>query len=78
MKTKLALEELKRLVYHNYESANNDYFEEELSSKLNLDNKDSTIFEDNLLIFLIRMHLIRLGVITNPMYPRLEVSHYQK
>ena len=29
MKTKLALEELKRLVYHNYESANNDYFEEE-------------------------------------------------
>ena len=71
MKIKLALEEPKRLVYHNYESFNNNYCEEELLSKLNLGNKDCTIFEDNLLIFLIRMHLIRLGVITNHMYPRL-------
>ena len=42
MKTNLALEEPKRLVYRNYESFNNDYFEEELSSKLDLNNKDST------------------------------------
>ena len=35
-KTKLALED-----------PSNDYFEEELSSKLDLDNKDYVVFEDN-------------------------------
>ena len=47
MKTKLALEEPKRLVYRNFKSFNNDYFEEELSSKLDLNNKDYADFEDN-------------------------------
>ena len=34
MKTKLTLEEPKRLVYRNFKSFNDDYLEEELSSKL--------------------------------------------
>ena len=40
VKTKLALEEPKRLVYHNFKSFNNEYFEEELSIKLDVNNKD--------------------------------------
>ena len=47
MKTKLALEEAKRLVYRNFKSFNSDYFEEDLSSKLDLNNKDEAVFEDN-------------------------------
>ena len=47
MKTKLALEELKRLVYRNFKSFNSHYFEEDLSSKLDLNNKDYAVFEDN-------------------------------
>ena len=47
MKTKLALQEPKRLVHHNFKSFNNDYFEEELSSKLDFNNKDYMVFEDN-------------------------------
>ena len=38
MKTKLALEEPKRLVYRNFKSFNSHYFEEDLSSKLDLNN----------------------------------------
>ena len=45
MKTKLALEEPKRLVY--FKSFSNDYFEEEVSSKLDLNNKDYAVFKDN-------------------------------
>ena len=41
-KTELALEEPKRLLYRNI-----DYFEKELSSKLDLSNKDYAVFEDN-------------------------------
>ena len=37
-KTKLALEEPKRLVYRNFKSFNSHYFEEDLSSKLDLNN----------------------------------------
>ena len=33
-------------MYRNFKSFSNDYFEEELSSKLNLNNKDYAIFED--------------------------------
>ena len=47
MKTKLALEETKRLVYRNFKNFSNDYFEEELSSKLDLNNKDYAVSEDN-------------------------------
>ena len=47
MKTKLALEEPKRPVYSNFKSFNNNYFEEELSSKLDLNNKDYAVLEDN-------------------------------
>ena len=47
MKTKLALEEPKRPVYSNFKSFNNNYFEEELSSKLDLNNKDYADLEDN-------------------------------
>ena len=48
MTTKLALEEPKRLVYHNFKSFNNDYFEE-FSSKLNLNNKGYMVFEKTVL-----------------------------
>ena len=51
MKTKLALEEPKILVYSNFKSFNNDYFEEELSSRLHVNNKDYAAFEDNLVNF---------------------------
>ena len=34
-------------MYHNFKSVNNDCFEEELSSKLDLNNKDYAIFEYN-------------------------------
>ena len=51
MKTKLALEEPKILVYCNFKSFNNDYFEEELSSRLHVKNKDYAAFEDNLVNF---------------------------
>ena len=47
MKTKLVLEEPKRLVYRDFKNFSNDYFEEELSSKLDLNNKDYAVFEDN-------------------------------
>ena len=40
MKTNLALEEPKKLVYQNSKSLNNDYFKEELSSKLILNNQE--------------------------------------
>ena len=43
----LALEEPKGVVYHNFKSFNNDYLEEELSSKVDLNNKDQAVFEDN-------------------------------
>ena len=52
MKTKLALEEPKRLVYRNFKTFNNDYFEEELSSKLDVNNNDYAVFEDNFVNFL--------------------------
>ena len=39
METNLALEEPKKLVYQNSKSLNNDYFKEELSSKLILNNQ---------------------------------------
>ena len=42
IKTKLAFEEPIGLVCHNFKSFSNDYFEEELSSKL-----DHTVFENN-------------------------------
>ena len=47
MKTKLSFEEPKRLVYRSFWNFNNNYFEKELLSKLNLSNKDYTTFEDN-------------------------------
>ena len=47
MKTKLALEEPKRLVYRNFKRFNSHYFEEELTSKLDINNKDYAVFEDN-------------------------------
>ena len=47
MKGKLAVEEPKRLLYHNFNCFNDDYFEKRLPSKLNLKNKDYTVFEDN-------------------------------
>ena len=47
MKSKLALEEPQRLVYHNLKSFNSHYFEEEFSSKLNINNKDYAVFENN-------------------------------
>ena len=47
MKIKLAFEEPIRLVYHNLKSFDNKYFEEELSSKLDVKNKDCAVFEDN-------------------------------
>ena len=47
MKTKLPLEEPKRLVHRNFQRFNSRYFEEELSSKLDISNKDYTVFEDN-------------------------------
>ena len=43
----MTLEEPKRLVYRNFKSFNNEYFEEELPSKLDLNDKDYAIFEDN-------------------------------
>ena len=47
MKGKLAVEEPKRPLYHNFNCFNDDYFEKRLRSKLNLNNKDYTVFEDN-------------------------------
>ena len=47
MKGKLAVEEPKRPLYHNFNCFNDDYFEKRLPSKLNLNNKDYTVFEDN-------------------------------
>ena len=47
MKGKLAVEEPKRLLYHNFNCFNDDYFEKRLPSKLNLNSKDYTVFEDN-------------------------------
>ena len=47
MKGKLAVEEPKRLLYHNFNCFNDDYFEKRLPSKLNLNIKDYTVFEDN-------------------------------
>ena len=40
-------EEPKRPLYRNFKSFNNEYFEEELSSKLDDNNKDYASFEDN-------------------------------
>ena len=47
MKSKLAFEKPKRLVYSNFKSFNSNYFEENLSSKLDLINKYYAVFEDN-------------------------------
>ena len=47
MKSKLAFEKPKRLVYSNFKSFNSNYFEENLSSKLDLNNKYYAVFEDN-------------------------------
>ena len=74
MKTKLALEETKRLVYRNFKNFSNDYFEEELSSSSILITRTTRFLRIILLMFLINMHLKRqkiLGVITNYMYSRL-------
>ena len=75
MKTKLALEEPKRLVHRNFKSFNDEYFEEELSSKLDVNDEDYAAFEDNVFkMLLINMYLKRkafLRVFTNHMYPRL-------
>ena len=57
IEAKLALEEPKILVHCNFKCFNNDYFEEELSSKLDLNNKVLAIFEDNFLDALNNMHL---------------------
>ena len=74
MKTKLALEQPKRLVYRNFKGFDNDYFEEELSSKFDLNNKDYAVFEDNF-VNVLNKHAPtkkkKLGVITNHIYPRL-------
>ena len=51
IKTKLAFEQPKRLVYHNFKSFNTEYFEEELSSKLDVNNKDYTAFEVNFVTY---------------------------
>ena len=55
MKTKLALEENKRLVYHNFKSFNGDYIVEDLSSQFDLNNKDNAVFEDNF-IYVLNKH----------------------
>ena len=55
MKTKLALEEPKRLVYRNFKSFNGDYIEEDLSSQFDLNNKDNAVFEDNF-IYVLNKH----------------------
>ena len=47
MKSKLAFEKPKRLVYSNFKSFNSNYFEENLSSKLDLNNNYYAVFEDN-------------------------------
>ena len=47
MKTKLPLEEPKRLVHRSFQRFNSHYFEEELSSKLDISNKDFTFFGNN-------------------------------
>ena len=47
MKGKLAVEEPKRPLYHNFNCFNDDYFEKRLPSKLNLNNKGYPVFEDN-------------------------------
>ena len=47
MKSKLAFEKPKRLVYSNFKSFNSNYFEKNLSSKLDLNNKYYAVFEDN-------------------------------
>ena len=75
MKTKLTLEEPKRLVYRNFKSFNDDYLEEELSSKLAIITTRTTRFlRITWLMFLIYMRLKRqknLWVITNHMCQRL-------
>ena len=72
MKTKLDLEEPKRLVYRNFRNFNNDYFEKELSSKLDLRNKGYTTFEDNFVNPFNKYVLkILLRVIINHIYPRI-------
>ena len=59
MKTKLALGEPKRLVYRNFKSLNNDYFEEELASKLDVNNKDYAAFVGNFVVVLNKYALKR-------------------
>ena len=64
MKTKLALEQPKRL--SNFKSFNNYYFEEELSSKRNLNKEDCAISEENFVDVRNKHHLKRqifLGLI---------------
>ena len=53
MTTKLALQEPKRLVYPKL----NNYFERELSSKFDANNRDYAAFEGNFVNVLINMHL---------------------
>ena len=62
MKGKLAVEEPKRLLYHNFNCFNDDYFEKRLPSKLNLNNKDYTVLRIILLMLLIKIHLKRQKV----------------
>ena len=72
MKTKLALEEPKRLVY--FKSFSNDYLKKRYHQSLILTTRTTRFLRITLLMFLINMHLKRqnfLGVITNHMYPRL-------
>ena len=55
MKTKLALEEPKRLVYRNFKSFNGDYLEEDLLSQFDLNSKDNAVFEENF-IYVLNKH----------------------
>ena len=59
MKTKLVLVQPKGLVYRNFKSFNNNYFEEELSSNLDLTTRTTRFLRITLLMFLINMLLKR-------------------
>ena len=61
MKTKLTLEEPKRLVYRNFKSFNDDYLEEELSSKLAIiTTRTSRFLRKTWLMFLIYMVMFKI------------------
>ena len=61
MRTKLTLEEPKRLVYRNFKSFNDDYLEEELSSKLAIiTTRTSRFLRKTWLMFLIYMVMFKI------------------